>query len=101
MRKAAELVSVFFHPLLLTSMLFGLLFLFAPYMLLPIREDFAGIFILVIFLTTFVIPLISLSIFRATNMIPDFHMSERADRLIPFVFISIFYISPGRSHTNS
>jgi len=92
MKNAANVVSVVFHPLLLTTILFGLLFLFAPYLLLPINQDFAGVFILVIFLTTFVIPLISLSIFRATNMIPDFHMTDRADRLIPFIFISVFYL---------
>jgi membrane-associated phospholipid phosphatase len=92
MKNVANLVSVVFHPLLLTTILFGLLFLFAPYLLLPVNQDFAGIFILVIFLTTFVIPLISLSIFRATNMIPDFHMKDRVDRLIPFIFISIFYL---------
>lgn len=27
-----------------------------------------------------------------TNMIPDYYMTDRRDRLIPFIFISIFYL---------
>lgn len=45
-----------------------------------------------IFITTCVIPVITVVMFKLTKVISDLHMYDRKDRYIPFVFISLFYV---------
>jgi membrane-associated phospholipid phosphatase len=45
-----------------------------------------------VFLTTCLIPVLTVLMFRYTKIIKDLQMSERKDRYVPFVFITIFYI---------
>ena len=45
-----------------------------------------------IFLTTCIIPICIILFFRFTKVIKDLHMTERRDRYLPFLFISIFYV---------
>lgn len=45
-----------------------------------------------VFLTTCLIPVLTVLMFRATKVIKDIQMTDRKDRYIPFVFISIFYV---------
>jgi len=47
--------------------------------------------ILVIFLTTFIIPLIGLVILKLTSSISSFQLPEKEERVVPFFFIAIFY----------
>ena len=76
----------------MTTILFLVLFWFTPSTLEPINKSFFGPFILVIFLTTFVIPALSVTIFKYTNMISDIALRDRRERVLPFVFASIFYL---------
>lgn len=45
-----------------------------------------------IFFTTCLVPMLTVIMFRLTNVIKDLHMMERRDRFIPFLFITIFYL---------
>jgi len=45
-----------------------------------------------VFVTTFVIPALTVVMFKLTKVIGDLHMKNRKDRLMPFMFISIFYL---------
>lgn len=45
-----------------------------------------------IFVTTCVVPVLTVIMFRLTKVIKDLHMENRKDRYLPFIFISLFYI---------
>ena len=45
-----------------------------------------------IFITTCLVPMLTVLMFKATNVIKDLNMNDRRDRYLPFVFISLFYL---------
>ena len=45
-----------------------------------------------IFITTCLVPMLTVLMFRATKVIKDLHMNDRKDRYLPFIFISLFYL---------
>lgn len=45
-----------------------------------------------VFITTCLVPVLTVIMFRLTKVIKDLHMEDRKDRYLPFVFISLFYI---------
>lgn len=47
--------------------------------------------ILVVWLTTFVIPVLSLVILKFTGNIRSLKLTERKDRIVPFFYIAMFY----------
>lgn len=48
---------------------------------------------MLIFLVTFMLPAINLFIFKIFGTIPSLAMPERRDRIVPFAFISLFYLT--------
>lgn len=89
----ARIVSALLHPLLMGTYLCGTLMITMPSALEPVRPDnFTG-FLMLIFLVTFLLPAINLFIFRIFGTISSLAMPERRDRVIPFVFISLFYLT--------
>lgn len=85
----ARILSVVFHPLLMTTYLFAILSFYFPMMLLPLRPSFA--FLGLISLMTFILPLLNFFFFRTTGTISNFTLPERQQRILPFFFISILY----------
>lgn len=76
----------------MTSTLFAILFAFGS----PVVSVMTGniqSFMFIIFLITFIIPILSLSVLRLTKTISDITLVDRRERIIPFVFISIFYLT--------
>lgn len=47
--------------------------------------------LLVVFLTTFIIPAIGLIIMKLTSTIESFQLPSREERVVPFFFIAVFY----------
>ncbi len=45
-----------------------------------------------VFITTCLIPIITMVVFKLTKVIKDFHMKERKERYFPFLFVSFFYL---------
>jgi hypothetical protein len=88
-KKVAHVISVVFHPLLMTTYLFVILFVYLPSLLLPARASMWLLFL--IFLMTFLLPSLNFLFFRFTGTIRDLAMTERRDRILPFIFISILY----------
>lgn len=95
-RKLAILCSVLMHPLLMPTYLFALLFYYAPIITKPISVANANYLLLAIFLTTFLIPIIYVSVSRflviRANYLAVISMPTRQERVLPFFFISIFYL---------
>jgi hypothetical protein len=88
-KKAAQVISVVFHPLLMTTYLFIVISLYLPAILLPARASLWLVFL--VFLMTFLLPSLNFLFFRFSGTIRDLTMIERRDRILPFVFVSILY----------
>jgi hypothetical protein len=88
-RKIAQVISVIFHPLLMTTYLFVVLVYFLPSIMLPMRASW--VFVLLIFGMTFVLPATNFLFFKMSGTIKDLTLFNRSDRLVPFAFISILY----------
>ena len=89
--QAAYFISLLFHPLLMPSYLFLYIILFASSLMQPLKMDSLFQLLGIIFIVTFIIPVISISTLRFTNLISDFHLNDRNQRIIPFLFITCFY----------
>ena len=89
--RISKAVSYVFHPLLMLSYLFLVFMLFVPRIVEPLpSEKFWYVFLLV-FISTFFLPLMSIFMLKANRFISSFEMSHRRQRIIPFTFITVFY----------
>lgn len=84
-------ISVMFHPLLLPTFMFFVIFKFAPQAFRPLSEEAAPYVLLALTTTTFVIPALSMLTLKLTGTIKSLHLDARSDRLIPFAFVAVFY----------
>lgn len=92
-RSIANLISIVFHPLLLATYLFSAFILLDPMLALPpgYNKVSQWLIILVVWLTTFAIPALSLGLLKYTGNISSLKLQNRKERLLPFFFITIFY----------
>lgn len=91
-RKLANMISIVMHPLLMPTIVFFVIFNYAPTLAGGIKSQSGLMLLLAIFIITFILPALSIGILRFTNSIPDFHMRSKEERVVPFIFISIFYL---------
>ena len=87
--KIAKIVSVFFHPVLLPTLGFLLMFTSGFYDSILTTEAKQFI-LLVIFFSTATLPMLAIAIL-ALNSKFNFLMPESRDRIIPLLFASVFY----------
>lgn len=73
------------------SYLFLFIIVFASSFMQPLRIESLYEILAIIFIVTFIIPVISIGTLRLTNFISDFHLEEKNQRLTPFFFIACFY----------
>jgi len=90
-KQVAKFISVGFHPLLLTTYLVIVLSYYFPSMLM-IRKENRMIIIGLVFVFTFVLPAVILVMLRAFGTIQSLTLQSRKERILPFVFISMFYV---------
>lgn len=88
----AKLISIVFHPLLMTTYIFIGLLLGLPYSL-NFSGELSLRFVSMVLVTTFVIPFIGIVVLRYTRTISNLEMDDRRERFFPFLFISLFYIA--------
>ncbi|MFM9838639.1 MAG: hypothetical protein ACKVOQ_10270 [Cyclobacteriaceae bacterium] len=91
MKAAAKIISVIFHPLLLTTYLVIILNLFFPSMLM-IKPENRIVIIGLIFTVTFVMPSLNILMMRYFGNITSVTLYSREQRIGPFIFISLLYI---------
>jgi membrane-associated phospholipid phosphatase len=90
-RRTALILSYLFQPLVVPSLIF-LFLLFPVPQITGLSLVEKGFVLLMIFLTTFIIPLFSLITMRLTNNLTSFQMESKEDRLFPFTMVTGFYI---------
>ncbi|HQQ96824.1 MAG TPA: hypothetical protein PLX35_06145 [Cyclobacteriaceae bacterium] len=90
LRAGAQVISYLFHPLLLCSYLVIVLGIFMPrFYSIPQAAllRFTGF----VFVMTFVLPMANLLMLKTTGSLKSWHMVERAERVLPFILISLIY----------
>lgn len=90
-RILANLISYILHPLLMPTLLLLILLFFLPQSLQPVSGKIALMIILLVFITTFIIPALSILGLRSTLTISSVKLRNRSERVLPFTFITIFY----------
>jgi len=86
-----KFVSVAFHPLLLATHLTGLILFVAPEILPSLRPKVYLHFVFLVFLITGFLPALSVFLLRKFKYISDLELTRRGERLIPFIFILVYY----------
>jgi hypothetical protein len=89
----ARVVSFVFHPLLIPTYLFLLFAIAFPVGLEPIPAGAQRTFLILIFIVTFVLPVLNISVLKTLGTITSFQMAERKDRILPFIMISAIYLA--------
>ncbi|CAM9931404.1 unnamed protein product [Chrysoparadoxa australica] len=84
-------IGLIFHPLLMATYSCILFYFLFPQIFSPIAFDAIPNFIGIVFLTTFVIPVISIFFLRFTNKLSSLEMSQKEERFLPFLSITSFY----------
>ena len=91
LKLAAKLITYIFQPLLMpTAVFYTILFYIEGSS--NLTDKGKGTVVGLVFVTTFLIPALTVIMFKLTKVIKDLHMKDRKDRLMPFLFISIFYL---------
>lgn len=90
-RFIMQALSAVFHPLLLPTIMFFVIFNFVPQAFRPLAEENVPYILMALSVTTLIIPVLSLLALRLTSTIRSLQMEERSDRIIPFIFVATFY----------
>lgn len=85
------MISVVFQPLLMPTLVFGMM-LFAVPEATTIPEEFKFRIFFLIVLSTLLIPMISIIGLRMSGMVKSLHMTDRKDRAIPFLLTCVYFI---------
>jgi hypothetical protein len=88
----ARLLSYIFHPLLMPTYLFLVLSAAYPPALDPIQPSSHLLFITLIFIVTFLLPILNLGIMKLFGSLRSFQMETRNERVLPFTLITTIYI---------
>ncbi|RZS98381.1 PAP2 superfamily protein [Cecembia calidifontis] len=90
-RKLALFISYLFQPLLIPTLVF-LYLIYGATHLVKVSYFDNRFLVAMVFLTTFIIPLLSVVMMRLTKNIGSFHMHSKEERVFPFSMISLFYM---------
>lgn len=90
-RKIALLISVVFQPLLMPSLVFGLLFFGVP-QATSIPETFKTRLFYLIMSSTLLIPMALVLSLRWIGLVKSLHFEDRKDRRNPFLLVTAFYV---------
>lgn len=91
LRWIAEAVGVILHPLFIPSILFAVIFFFSPLVTSPLSDEYRLSVWGLLVLTTLIIPLASFLLLHYFGSMPSLKMTNRQERPVPFLYISIFY----------
>lgn len=92
MKTAMKIVSVVFHPLLLATMMTGMILQVAPESFPRIRPEAYPSLLSLVFTLTGALPGLSIYLLKKFKYISDLELMERGERLVPFLFILVYYL---------
>ncbi len=92
LRLFAHIVSIVCHPLLILTYMLLILLVVNPYLFGVHHVGENKKFILLIFLSTFIIPAFAVVMMRALGMIESLQMQSRQERIAPYIVTGILYM---------
>jgi hypothetical protein len=90
-RLIALVISVVFQPLLMPTLVFGVI-LFGVPEATSIPEEFKERIFFLIILCTLVIPMVTIIGLRLSGTVKSLHMREVSDRRVPFLITSLYFL---------
>ena len=91
MNTLARIISFVFHPLLMATYLIGLFSFVFPAAIFPVKVESRVVFLVPLFLLTFVLPAVNIVFFKVFGVITSWSMESHADRIKPFLLITLLY----------
>ncbi|MBL6447137.1 PA-phosphatase [Fulvivirga sp. 29W222] len=91
LKSLANIISVVFHPLLMTTLLVASLYFFAPSSILPINSNSILLILLMVVILTYILPMLSVGMLKLTKSISSIQLKNRKERIMPFFFITVYY----------
>ena len=90
-RILAVAVSYIFQPLIMPTLIIWVMLLKVPQL---VRQDWSHnwFLLLMVFLTTFVVPLLSIFVMKLTKTISSFELVTSEERVFPFSLVSLYYM---------
>ena len=91
--RIALILSVVFHPLILTTYLFALLFIVSPDLVgvSAFELPALGSLLLLLFLNTFIAPTLVVYYFQKMGIISTMHVDDLSERRLPYLACIIIY----------
>jgi len=86
----AKAVSIVFHPVLMPTLGVFIIFHSSHYLSLMPQEGQDATY-LIVFVSTFVLPVLMMSLFLLRKVIKSLEMTETQERFVPFLVTAIFY----------
>ncbi len=86
-----KMVSAVFHPLLMATYSCIILFAMAPEIFSPIRYESIPYFIGIVFVTTCLVPALSILFLKLTQRVSSLEITKLEERSLPFLSIGTFY----------
>jgi membrane-associated phospholipid phosphatase len=87
----ARIISYIFHPLLMGTYFFALMIFLLPVALYPINSNSQLLFLVLVFITTFVLPVCLMSFLKIFGSIKSFKLESQQERIFPFFMILVLY----------
>jgi len=92
LRRAAQVISVLCHPLLVVTYMLVILLLVNPYLFGVNHISDSVVLLLLVFFTTFFIPGIAVVMMKFLGLIESLEMKDLQDRTIPYIATGVFYL---------
>ncbi len=92
LRTTAHIISVLFHPLLMLTYMLLLLLVVNPYQFgvhSPIEQ---WKLVLMVFLSTFVMPIFAVFMMKSLHMVKSMQLEDRFERIGPYILTGVFYL---------
>ena len=92
-KHLATIFSYVFHPLMMSTYLFSIVVWLSPYNVLPVGFSPTGSVVLItlIWVTTFLIPTLSLFVLKMSGSISSLTLKNREERITPMIYTTIMY----------
>ncbi len=93
MKVIAHLLSVIFHPLLMLTYMLLMMLVVNPYMFGYTHMSEANTLILMVFLTSALIPLIAILVMKGIGWVHSLQMPDKHERIGPYLVTSVLYLT--------
>lgn len=92
LRALAKTFSIVFHPLLIVTYMLVLMLLMNPYQFGVNNIADQGKFVLLVFLSTFLMPAFAVFMMKSLGMVKSMELNDRYERIGPYILTGMFYL---------